>query len=305
MTNKTVLITGGTGLIGKHLCRALLDKGYQIHLLSRRFKPSTDERLKTFVWNVEKGQIDEQCIEGVETVIHLAGEGIVDKRWTQKRKEDIINSRTNSIRLIYDLIRKQPSSTVKHIISAAAIGYYADRGEELMTESSPAGEGFLATSCIAWEQAVDEGKELGLRIVKFRTGIVLDTAGGALVEIARPVKFGLGAALGSGKQWVSWIHWKDVVKMYEFALENEKLEGIFNMVGPQPATNLELTKAIAKQFNKPLWLPAVPGFVLKLAMGEMSAAVLGSTKTSAQKIMDAGFSFDFPELEPALKDLYA
>lgn len=305
MTNKTILITGGTGLIGKRLCRQLLDKGYRIHLLSRSSKPDSDPRIKTFVWNVEKNEIDERCIEGVEAVIHLAGEGIVDKRWTEQRKHDIISSRTESIRLIYELIKKQTSLSVKHIISAAAIGFYADRGNELLKEESLPGKGFLAESCIAWEQAVDEGEKFGLRIVKFRTGIVLDPAGGALAEIARPVKFGLGAALGSGKQWVSWIHWKDVLNMYEFALENEKIAGVYNMAAPHPATNLELTKAIAHQFKMPLWLPSVPAFALKLAMGEMSAAVLGSTRVSTQKIIEAGFSFDFPELEPALNDLYA
>lgn len=305
MTKKTVLITGGTGLIGKHLCTELLDKGYQIHLLSRKAKPNTDSRIKSFVWDVEGRYIDEQCLEGVDTIIHLAGEGIVDKRWTAKRKKEIIESRTESIRLIYQLIKNKPDTTVKSVISAAAIGFYADRGEELLTEDSPAGKGFLAESCIAWEQAIDEGQNLGLRIVKFRTGIVLDTAGGALAEIARPVKFGLGAALGSGKQWVSWIHWKDVVNMYVFALENSSLAGTFNMVGPHPVTNLTLTQAIAKQLKKPLWLPAVPAFALKLAMGEMSAAVLGSTKADAGKIKQAGFTFEFPDLADALKDLYA
>ncbi len=305
MTNKTVLVTGGTGLIGKHLCRQLLDMGYRIYLLSRQAKPATDPRIKTFRWDIGQKSIDHACIADVDTVIHLAGEGIVDKRWTPQRKKDIIDSRTESIRLIYELIKNTPNTTVKNIISAAAIGFYADRGDEMLTEESTAGNGFLAESCIAWEKAVDEGESLGLRIVKFRTGIVLDTEGGALAEIARPVKFGLGAALGSGRQWVSWIHWKDVVKMYLFALENSNLKGTFNMVGPHPVTNLELTKAIARQLKKPLWLPAVPGFVLSLAMGEMSAAVLGSTRVTAQKIQETGFEFDFPELELALKDLYA
>ncbi|MFM6976190.1 MAG: TIGR01777 family oxidoreductase [Sphingobacteriaceae bacterium] len=303
--NKTVLVTGGTGLIGQALCQELLNKGYNIHLLSRKAKPQADSRIKTFVWNVEKGVIDEDCIQGVESIIHLAGEGIVDKRWTAKRKQDIINSRTESIRLIYQLIKNTPSAEVKSIISAAAIGFYADRGDELLTEESPAGWGFLAESCIAWENAVDEGKALSLRIVKFRTGIVLDPQGGALKEIARPVKFGLGAALGSGKQWVSWIHKDDVVNMYLFALENESLSGVFNMAAPHPVTNSEMTQAIARQFHKPLFLPAVPAFALRLAMGEMSAAVLGSTRVTVQKIENAGFKFAFADLEPALKNLYA
>lgn len=301
---KTILVTGGSGLIGRHLCQSLLDKGHAVHLLSRKANPNADSRIQSFVWDVEKGLLDESCLEGVNAIIHLAGEGIADKRWTKARKKAIIDSRTESIRLLYKAIQKNPQSSVKHIISAAAIGYYADRGNELLTEDSLPGSGFLAESCIAWEEAVDEGQRLGLKIAKFRTGIVLDPAGGALLQIARPVKFGLGTALGSGKQWVSWIHWKDVVKMYEFALENQ-LEGTYNMVGPKPAANLELTKAIAKQFKIPLWLPPVPAFVLKLALGEMSAAVLGSTKVSANKIEQAGFRFEFPDLADALKDLYA
>lgn len=301
---KTVLITGGSGLIGRRLCKSLLEKGYVVHLLSRKAKPNMDSRIKSFVWDITEDQLDEACLEGVDTIIHLAGEGIADKRWTKARKKAIIDSRTESIRLLYKAIKNNPSSAVKYIISAAAIGFYADRGDELLTEESLPGSGFLAESCIAWENAVDEGKDLGLKIAKFRTGIVLDPKGGALLQIARPVKFGLGAALGSGKQWVSWIHWKDVVKMYEFALEHQ-LEGIYNMVGPKPATNLELTKALAKQFHKPLWLPAVPAFALHLALGEMSAAVLGSTKADARKIEASGFQFEFPDLAETLKDLYA
>lgn len=305
MTNKTVLITGGTGLIGKHLCRQLLDKGYHIHLLSRKANPSADSRIKSFIWDVKNGIIDKNCIDGVDTIIHLAGEGIVDKRWTKQRKKDIIDSRTESIRMIYSLVKNTPSAYVKSIISAAAVGFYADRGDEILTEKSTAGNGFLAESCIAWEDAVDEGEALNLRIVKFRTGIVLDPEGGALLEIARPVRFGLGAALGSGKQWVSWIHMQDVIDMYLFALENESLKGVFNMAAPHPVTNLGLTQAIAKQFNRPLWLPAAPAFIFKLAMGEMSAAILGSTRVDVKKIENAGFKFAFPELAPALKDLYA
>lgn len=305
MMNNTVLITGGSGLIGKVLCQKLLIKRYNIHLLSRKPQHGFDPRIKTFEWNVEKRSIDENCIKGVGTVIHLAGEGIVEKRWTKQRKQEIINSRTESIRMIYNLVRNTPSSEIKSIISAAAIGFYADRGDELLSEESRPGSGFLAESCIAWEQAVDEAEALGLRIVKFRTGIVLDPEDGALAEIARPVKLGLGAALGSGRQWVSWIHKEDVANMYLFALENESLRGIFNMAAPHPVTNLELTQAIARQFKKPLWLPNVPGLALKLAMGEMSIAVLGSTKVDVQKIRNAGFQFKFPELISALKDLYA
>lgn len=305
MANKTVLISGGNGTIGRRLSEALLQKGYTVHILSRKARPSTDNRIKNFVWNVAKNELDERCFDGVETLIHLAGEGIVAKPWTEARKKAIIESRTKSIQLLYTRLKNRKDSTLKTVLSAAAIGYYSDRGDEILDENSTAGKGFLAESCSTWEQAIDEGSTLGLRIVKFRTGIVLDTAGGALGPLAFPVKLGLGAALGSGKQWISWIHWADVVNMYLFALENEQITGTFNMAAPEPATNIDFTKALAKQFKKPLWLPAVPSFALKLLLGERSAAILGSTRVSVRKIQSAGFHFHFATLSSALKNLYA
>lgn len=305
MANKTVLISGGNGTIGRRLSEALLQKGYAVHILSRKAHPSTNDRIKPFVWNVDRNELDERCFEGVDTLIHLAGEGIVDKPWTKARKKAIIESRTKSIQLLYSRLKNSKNTSLKTVLSAAAVGYYSDRGDEILDENSPAGKGFLAESCRMWEQAIDEGSALGLRIVKFRTGIVLDTAGGALGPLAFPVKYGLGSALGSGKQWISWIHWEDVVNMYVFALENEQIKGIYNMAAPAPATNIDFTKALAKQFKKPLWLPAVPSFVLKLLLGERSATILGSTRVSVNNIQTAGFRFRFATLASALKNLYA
>ncbi len=297
---KSILLTGGTGLIGFSLTQQLLKKGYQVSHLSR--SPGKDKRVKTFLWDIDKGQIDEQCIDGIDIIIHLTGAGIADKPWTEERKRELIDSRVKSIQLIYELLGKK-SHQVKSVISAAAIGYYSDRGDELLTEESGPNTDFMARCCIDWEAAVDEGKELGLRIVKYRTGVVLDK-GGALAKIEMPIKLWVGSPLGSGKQWIPWIHWQDVVDMYLFAIENEDLVGIYNMVAPNPVTNKQLTLAIAQQLNKPLWAPNVPAFLLKLIMGEMSTIVLGSTKVSAQKIMDAGFKFKYPELPEALKDIY-
>lgn len=305
MANKTVLISGGSGLIGQRLSKELLEKGYTVHILSRKAKPATDSRIKIFSWDVAAMELDNRCLEGVDAIVHLAGEGIVDKAWTPARKKAIIESRTQSIRLLYKALKDTKNTSVKAVISAAAIGFYSDRGDEILDENSPAGQGFLAESCIAWEQAIDEGLTMKLRLVRFRTGIVLDPAGGALKAMALPTKWGLGSPLGSGKQWLSWIHWKDVVSMYLFAIENEKLEGIYNMAAPEPATNAHFIKALAKQFNKPFFLPAVPTFLLKILLGERSATILGSTRVSVHKIQEAGFTFRFSSLAAALKNLYA
>jgi len=298
---KHVLITGGSGLLGMRLTDALLEKGYRVSHLGR--KPGKDVRVQTFLWDVTKGKVDEQCIDDTDVIVHLAGAGIADKKWSEDRKKLIINSRAASIRLIYNLIQRRPNK-VNSIISAAAIGYYGNRGNELLTEESPPGKGFMPECCIAWEEAADEGKKLGLRVVKLRTGVVLDKKGGALRQMAMPVKLYAGAALGSGRQWVPWIHWQDAVDMYLAAIENINLTGVYNMVAPAPATNRQLMKAIATQLDRPLWFFSVPGLVFKMLMGEMSIIILGSTRVSSQKIQDEGFVFKYPDLAGALKQIY-
>jgi uncharacterized protein (TIGR01777 family) len=298
---KHVLLTGGTGLLGKKLTEELLNKGYAVSHLSR--KPGNDPRVKTFLWDIHKGIIDEAAIDGIDTIIHLAGTGIADGRWTKERKKELIESRTKSIGLIYNLLKSKPNK-VNAVISASATGYYSNRGNELMHEDSPPAHDFLGTCCIEWEKAVDAGEQLGLRVLKFRTGVVLDKDGGALPQLALPIKLGVGSPLGNGKAWVPWIHHKDVVDMYLYGLEHTELEGAYNMVAPTPITNKQLTQAVAKQLHRPLWLPNVPAFVLKLIFGEMSLVVLGSTKVSAQKIEEAGFKFKFVKIENALRNIY-
>jgi uncharacterized protein (TIGR01777 family) len=298
---KHILLTGGSGLIGCNLTKLLLAKGYEVSHLSR--SPGKDQRVKTYLWDVHKGEIDEACIDGVDTIIHLAGAGVADKRWTNKRKQELVESRTKSIRLIYELLRKK-THKITSVISASATGYYGNRGDVLLTEDSKPADDFLAECCIAWEKAADEGEELGLRIVKFRTGVVLNKKGGALPQLATPVKWYVGSPLGDGKQWVPWIHWHDVEKLYLYAIMHNKLRGTFNMAAPTPVTNEEMTRAVAKQLRKPLWAPKVPAFVLNLLLGEMSMIVLGSTKVSSQKIEENGFKFEYPGLEGALKEIY-
>ncbi|TSD67852.1 TIGR01777 family protein [Inquilinus sp. KBS0705] len=299
--SKNILITGGSGVLGKQLTRELLSQGYTVSHLSRH--AGKTPKVKTFLWDIDKGHIDAACIDGVDTIVHLAGAGIADKRWTEERKKLILDSRTKSIALLYDLIKNR-ANKVKTVVSASGIGYYSNRGDELLTEDSLPSHDFLGTCCILWEKAVDEGQALGLRVVKFRTGVVLTTDGGALPQLALPVKLGVGSPLGNGKQWISWIHHQDVVDMYLLGIANERLNGAYNMSAPQPVTNEQLTKAVAMQLHRPLWAPNVPAFVIKLLFGQLATLVLGSTKTSAQKIEHAGFKFKYPDIASALKEIY-
>lgn len=301
MSNKNILITGGSGLLGRQLTKALLNLGHTVNHLSR--SPGKDPHVKTFLWDVDKGRIDEHCIDGVDTIIHLAGAGIADKRWTNERKREIVESRTKSISLIYGLMANK-AHKVHTVISASGINYYGNRGNELLTEDSAPAHDFIGNCCIEWEKAVDEGKQFDLRILKFRTGVVLTTQGGALPQLALPVKLAVGSPLGTGKQWVPWIHHQDVIDMYLFGLDNEQLTGVYNMVAPLPVSNKEMTAAVAKQLHRPLWAPNVPAFLIKLLFGEMASLVLGSTKASAQKIEAAGFKFKYPDIASALKEIY-
>lgn len=296
-----ILITGGNGLLGKQLTAALLKKGYSVSHLSRKVGTTPD--VKTFLWDVDKGTIDAGSIRGVDTIVHLAGEGIADEKWTEERKKQLIRSRTKSITMIYELLKSKPHK-VKSVVSASATGYYSDRGNELMFEDSQPAQDFLGDCCTKWEHAVDAGLELDLRVLKFRTGVVLTRDGGALPKMAAPVKYGFGTILGKGNQWIPWIHMQDVVDMYILGIENENLTGIYNMVAPYPVTNEQFTRSIAKQLHKNIWLPNAPEFALKLFLGEMSTVVLGSTKAAATKIEKAGYQFKFLTVEDALKDLY-
>ncbi len=301
---KTILITGGTGLVGNHLVKELLLKGYRINLLTRKPSVSSNPDVSMFKWDVYKREIDKNCIAGVDAIIHLAGESIAGGRWTEDRKRQIRESRTESIRMIYNLFN-QTKNQVSHVISASAIGYYGDRGDEILKEESLPAKDFLADTCIEWEQAVDEGSKRGLRIVKLRSGVILDKEEGALKQMAMSMKMGIGTILGSGKQWISWIHIRDVVNMYIFALENESLSGPYNMAAPSPVNNRSMIQAIAAARNKSVNFIHVPDFALKLIMGEMSRLVLSSTRVSPEKIIKAGFQFAYPTIEGALKQIYS
>lgn len=298
----TVLITGGTGMIGTRLTQLLQEKGYTVTHLSRSV--SGNEKVKTYQWNIEQQQIAPDALAGVDYIIHLAGAGIADKRWTDSRKELILKSRTESTRLLQESIAKLGNHSVKAFVSASAVGYYGiDTGDAWMTEESPSGDGFAAEVTRQWEAAVDKISQLNLRVVKIRIGIVLSEKGGALPKLTQPIKLGAGAPLGRGGQYMSWIHLDDLCRLFIFALEQHEMQGAYNGVAPHPATNKELTKKAADVLNRPLFLPNVPAFVLKLLLGEMSQVVTGGNRVSSKKVEEAGFEFKYTQLHPALVDL--
>ncbi len=294
---KNILITGGSGLVGKQLTSLLEQKGYAVAWLSRKPQSRT-----YFLWDVDKQELDPQALEWADAVVHLAGEGVAEKRWTESRKLDILRSRTESTALLHRAI-EQATQKPSTFISASAVGFYGfDTGAALVDESSPSGKDFLAEVVLAWEKEVKKIEALSLRCVILRIGIVLDAQGGALAEMLKPP---VAAPLGSGAQWMSWIHVEDLVRLFVFALEKTTLQGIYNAVGPHPATNQQLTKEAATAKGKPYVGVGVPGFALKLVLGEMAAMVLGGNRVSSQKIQKAGFEFEFPELKNALKDIFA
>lgn len=300
--SKTVLITGGTGLIGKRLTTLLLNKGYQVSYLSRRKEAIPN--VQVYRWDIPKGFIEEEALAKADYLIHLAGAGIADQRWTAARQQEIITSRTQSIELIARHLQGRPYK-LKAFVSSSAIGFYgADTGDVRLTEDTRSGTDFLAHVTRSWENASEVIHNVGVRTAKLRVGVVLSMEGGALPKIAQPIRWGVGSPLGSGKQWVSWIHIDDLCNMYIEALENEKWKGIYNAVAPSPVTNEELTRQIAKALKRPLWLPNVPSFALRMLFGQMADVILGSNYVSNQKISQTtDFQYAFKSVEEALQDL--
>ncbi|SFH35329.1 TIGR01777 family oxidoreductase [Pedobacter insulae] len=296
---KKILITGATGLVGKQLVTFLQMRGHEVSILSTR--QITIPGVKVFTWDVEKQTIAAGALNGIDTIIHLAGEGIAGKKWTAERKRQIIDSRVNSAKLLYDTI-KATDAQVKTFVSASAVGYYGDRGEEILAEDSEPGKGFLADCCVQWEGAADEGLALGIRVVKIRIGLILSKDGGALAAMAKPIKWFVGAPLGSGKQWMPWIHLDDIVRLFTKAVESKAMVGAYNAAAPFPVTNKLLTKRIAWHLNRPVWPVHVPKAALKLMLGEMSILPLMSSNTVVQKVLDTGYLFKYVDLDEALKD---
>jgi len=297
--SKKILITGASGLVGSHLTEMLLQKGYQVSHLGRTKKSGT---VKSYVWNVDKNEFDAEALAGVDTIIHLAGAGVADKRWNEERKKEILESRTKSTALLYETL-KNGNHSVKAVVSASAIGYYGFcLDERIFHEDSTPGTDYLAQVTRQWEESVDNITSLNIRVAKLRIGIVLSDQGGALVEMAKPIRFGVGAPLGTGKQYLSWIHIDDLCAMFIKAAEDDQMHGAYNAVCDW-ITNKAITKSIAKVLNRPLWLPPVPGFIMNLIVGEMAVIVVNGSKVSSDKIRKTGFTFQHPELNEALKDL--
>lgn len=294
------MITGGSGLLGSRLTELLLEQGYEVAHLSRKAKTGV---VPAFAWDVSAGSLDEKAFTGVDTIIHLAGAGVADKRWTKERKREILESRVQSTRLLYRFLSRR-THQVRKFISASAIGIYGfGLRNEVLAENSKHGDDFLSQVVTAWENEVNAMPSLGVRTIILRIGIVLSKEGGALKEMARPVRWGVGAPLGTGNQYLSWIHIDDLCRMFLFALENESIAGVYNAAGVQPVTNREFTRTVAAVLKKPMWLPPVPAFVLKLLLGEMAGMVLNGSRVSSEKIQRAGFTFRFTDLHSALLDL--
>jgi uncharacterized protein (TIGR01777 family) len=304
----TVLITGGTGLIGQALTKELLSKGYEVIILSRNPKKEkqTTGKVSYAAWNLAKQTIDEKAIQKADYIVHLAGANVAGGRWTEKRKKEILESRTKSGELLVKALKEIPNK-IKAVISASAIGFYGPDpiipNPKPFVETDPADGSFLGRTSVQWENAIDPGVESGKRLVKFRTGIVLSNDGGAYSEFKKPLKFGLASILGNGKQIISWIHIKDIAGLYLYAIENDKIEGVYNAVAPEPVSNKKLIETMASEKPGFSVTAHVPEFVLKTMLGEMSIEVLKSATVSSKKIEAAGYVFMFPSIEAAVKNL--
>lgn len=301
--NMNYLITGGTGLLGKQLSKLLLANGHKVAILSRSKREDAD--LRYFQWDIKKGEIEPEALQNVDCLIHLAGAGIADEKWTDERKETIIKSRVEPLALLAEKF-KEVGVFPKSIVSASAVGIYGfDTGDKNLSEEDDKGKDYISEVVLKWEKAVDDFTTLTKsRAVKLRIGIVLDKNGGALPQLALPVKLGVGSALGDGEQWLSWIHTDDLCQMfYQCSLDSTK-QGAYNAVAPNPVKNKDMVKVLGKVLSRPIWAPKVPGFFLKLVLGERAQLVLGGNKVSASKIEATGFNFKFSILEDALTEIY-
>ena len=304
-----ILIAGGTGMIGTALIQELMLNGYDVIVLSRHSAPQNrvGSSLTYASWDIKTQTIDQSAIQKADHIIHLAGAGIADKRWTKKRKQEILESRTSTSRLLVKALRECPNK-VKTIVSASAIGWYGQdpvvRKPAGFVETDPAASDFLGLTCKKWEESIDKALSLGIRVVTLRTGIVLSSTGGALKEFKKPLKFGIAPILGNGKQIISWISINDLVRIYIHALQNERMKGVFNAVAPSPVSNKEFILTLAKTRRGSFYIPVkVPAFTLKIILGEMAIEVLKSATVNCDKIQNTGFTFQFPTVKATLENL--
>lgn len=304
-----VLITGATGFVGQSLVKALGKRGHQINILTTRKnlpKEVNGVGVESFFWNPETQEFDRNSLVGVEYIFHLAGDSIADGRWSDEKKKRLKTSRVDSFDLILKTLKETTGkdNTIKKVISSAAIGIYGNRGDEELTEESVHGTGFLAKLCEEWESKVKEVNELNIPFVALRTGVVLDTGGGALAKMILPFKMGVGGILADGKQYMSWIHREELVNMFVWAMETESAEGIYNAVSDKPVTNYDFTKALGRAISRPTIFP-VPGFVLKTIFGEMSSILLDSQRVLPSRFLKEGYEFKFKDIDQAFADIFS
>ena len=296
-TSRTVAITGASGMVGQALSGLLKQRGDRSIAVSRSEGDSYEDSIR---WNPESGLINPARMEGVDAVVHLAGENIASGRWTDDLKRRILNSRVQGTKSLVESlakIEKRPST----FICASAIGFYGDRGETIMAEDSPAGKGFLADVCQAWEAEAMQAEALGMRVVCVRIGVVLSPKGGALARMLLPFKMGMGGNVGNGKQYWSLIGLNDLVRIFAYCLDNDQLSGPVNAVSPQPLTNAEFTKVVGSVLHRPTLFP-LPAFMAKLVLGEMAnELLLSSTRVNPGKLLKSGFAFEQPELKQCLE----
>jgi len=306
---ETVIITGGTGMIGKALTQALIERGFSVIILTRHLndkQKTGNDKLTYAIWDVEKQTIDKNAFAKADYIVHLAGANFADKRWNEKVKNEIVSSRVDSAKLIIESLKTIPNK-VKTVISASGISWYGaddSKNAKPFTENDPPASDFMAQTCQQWENAIEPASFLGKRLIKFRIGPVLSTDGGAYIEFKNPLRFGVAGIIGNGKQIMSWIHIDDLVRAILYGMENEKMDGVYNAVAPKPASNKELILKIAEELEGKGFIAIhVPSFALKMVFGEMINEILKSTTVSSEKIQQAGFIFQYPDLESGINQL--
>ncbi|MFN2480898.1 MAG: TIGR01777 family oxidoreductase [Pyrinomonadaceae bacterium] len=295
-----IIVTGASGLVGSSLVPTLIGRGHEVTQLVRRASKGVVAGVREAEWHPERGEIDAGALEGCDAAVHLAGEAIAAGRWTDERKRRIRDSRVQGTRLLAETLARL-NARPRVLVSASAIGYYGDRGDEVLTEESTAGAGFLPEVCREWEEAAEPARAAGIRTVLLRFGLILSAEGGALAKMLPPFKLGVGGNVGSGRQFYSWVSLADVIDVVHSALANEQLSGAVNVVAPGAVTNAEFTKTLGRVLSRPTFLPA-PAFGLRLAFGEMAdALLLASARVEPERLRAAGYTFKHPQLEGALR----
>ena len=302
---ETVIITGGTGLIGRALSKFLESSGLQVIILTRNPKEhrSPSPGITYAGWNTEEQTVNEEAFKKAKYVIHLAGAGVADKPWTDKRKKEIVESRIQSSALLIKAMSRIPNQIIS-VVSASAIGWYKEKLSGQAVETDPPDSGFLGETCRLWENAIHPVQNLGKRLVILRTGIVLSNDGGAFPEFSKPIRYGIAGVLGDGRQIISWIHMEDICRIYLEAMTNPTWTGVYNAVAPNPVSNRTFTLELAKKIKGSYFIQMpIPNFILRLKLGDRSEEVLKSSNISCNKLKERGFQFIYPTIDAAFRDL--